>query len=50
MKKQEATIPNQINKEISNPTMRWVFQCFEEINLVQNDDEFHLDGFDELRG
>ena len=50
MKKQGATIPNQIKKEISNPTLRWVFQCFEGINLVQNDDEFHLDGFDELRG
>ncbi|MBE8168873.1 MAG: IS1634 family transposase [Shewanella sp.] len=49
MKKQDATIPNQINQEISNPTLRWVFQCFEGINLVQDDNEIHLDGFDELR-
>ena len=49
MRKQEATIPNQINQEISNPTLRWVFQCFEGINLLQYDNKIHLDGFDELR-
>ena len=49
MRKQEATIPNQINQEISNPTLRWVFQCFEGINLLQYNNETHLDGFDELR-
>jgi transposase len=49
MKKLEATIPNQINQEIPNPTLRWVFQCFEGINLLEYDDEIHLDGFNELR-
>jgi transposase len=49
IKQLEATIPNQINQEISNPTLRWVFQCFEGINLLQYDNEIHLDGFDELR-
>ena len=49
MRKQEATIPNQINQEISNPTLRWVFQCFEGINMIQDDNEMYLDGFDELR-
>ena len=49
MRKQEATIPNQINQEVPNPTLRWVFQCFEGINLVQYGNEIHLDGFDELR-
>jgi len=49
MRKQAVTIPNQINQEISNPTLRWVFQCFEGINLVQYGNEIHLDGFDELR-
>ena len=49
MKKLEATIPNQINQEIPNPTLRWVFQCFEGINLLEYDNEIHLDGFDELR-
>ncbi len=49
MKKLKATIPNQINQETSNPTLRWVFQCFEGINLLQCDNEARLDGFDELR-
>jgi transposase len=29
-----ATLPNQINKPITNPTMRWIFQIFEGINYV----------------
>ncbi|WP_207819325.1 hypothetical protein, partial [Parashewanella curva] len=41
--------PNQINQEISNPTLRWIFQCFEGINLLQYDNKIRLDGFDELR-
>ena len=49
MKKEKATIANEINKEIPNPTLRWVFQCFEGINLLQQGDKISLDGFDELR-
>jgi len=49
MKELGVTIPNQINQEIPNPTLRWVFQCFDGINLLQYDNEIHLDGFDELR-
>jgi transposase len=29
------TIPNQVNKPTARPTMRWVFQCFEGIDLLQ---------------
>ena len=54
MEKAAATIPNQINQEISNPTLRWVFQCFDGINLVQQGDKYsydtlHLDGLSDLR-
>lgn len=28
------TIPNQVNKPTARPTMRWVFQCFEGIELL----------------
>jgi transposase len=28
------TLPNQLNKPTSTPTMRWVFQCFEGIDLL----------------
>lgn len=30
----KLTVPNQINKEIQNPTMRWIFQLFEGIDIV----------------
>lgn len=30
----EHTIPNQINKPTARPTMRWVFHCFEGIELL----------------
>ena len=48
MKKEKATIANQINKEIPNPTLRWVFQCFEGINLLQHGNKISLYRFDEL--
>jgi hypothetical protein len=28
------TIPSQVNQPTSRPTMRWVFQCFEGIELL----------------
>ena len=28
------TIPNQVNKSTDRPTMRWVFQCFEGVELL----------------
>ena len=31
---QKQTIPNQINKPTAHPTMRWIFQCFEGIELL----------------
>jgi transposase len=54
MKKVEATIPNQINQATGTPTLRWVFQCFEGINLLQLEDEYDhnkifIDGLDDLR-
>ena len=30
----EETVPNQVNKPTKRPTMRWIFQCFEGINLL----------------
>lgn len=30
----EQTIPDQVNKPTARPTMRWVFQCFEGIELL----------------
>ena len=28
------TLPNQVNKPTNRPTMRWIFQCFEGIDLL----------------
>ncbi|GAC1394752.1 MAG: hypothetical protein NVSMB38_29650 [Ktedonobacteraceae bacterium] len=30
----EQTIPDQLNRPTTRPTMRWVFQCFEGIELL----------------
>jgi transposase len=35
LKKNEETLPNQLDKEIQNPTMRWIFQIMEGINIIQ---------------
>ena len=31
----EQTLPNQVNKPTATPTMRWIFQCFEGIDLLR---------------
>ncbi len=28
------TLPNQVQKPTDRPTMRWVFQCFERVDLL----------------
>ncbi len=28
------TVPNQVQKPIQHPTMRWLFQCFGGVSLV----------------
>ena len=33
--RQNETLPNQLGKEIKNPTMRWVFQLMENIAIVR---------------
>jgi transposase len=30
----DQTLPNQVNKPTKRPTMRWIFQCFEGIDLL----------------
>jgi transposase len=34
LQQSQQTIPNQLNKPTDKPTMRWVFQCFEGIELL----------------
>lgn len=34
LKEQKETIPNQLGKEVQNPTVRWIFQIMEGIGLL----------------
>ena len=38
----ESIIKNQLGKSINNPTMRWIFQCFQSIHLVKVDHEISI--------
>lgn len=38
----ESTIKNQLGKSVNNPTMRWIFQCFQSIHLVKFDNEISI--------
>jgi hypothetical protein len=54
IEKANNTIPNPINIPTATPTLRWVFQCSEGINLVQNEETYYktsvyLDEFDKIR-
>lgn len=34
LKEKDDTLPNQLGKPVQNPTVRWLFQCMEGINIV----------------
>ena len=35
LKDTNSTLPNQIDKEVKNPTLKWLFQLMEDINIVR---------------
>jgi transposase len=43
LKSLNYTVKNQLGKAINNPTMRWIFQCFQSVHLVtfQQKTEFY---------
>jgi transposase len=45
----ESTISWQLGKSVNNPTMRWIFQCFQSIHLVEFDDEISISNLTEER-
>src|SRR6056300_188577 len=48
LKKQSRVFPNQKKKPCQNPTARWVFFCFQGINvLTVNNQEEHVVGLKE---
>jgi transposase len=40
LKSQNETLPNQLNKQIQNPTIRWIFQLMEGISISRYYDNF----------
>ena len=36
LKEKNETLPNQINKEVQNPTLRWIFQIMEGVGVIQH--------------
>ncbi len=38
----KSTVKNQLGKSINNPTMRWIFQCFQSIHVVKCDNEMSI--------
>ena len=45
----EETIPNQLKKPTSAPTLRWVFQCFQAIHLVALDHQLQISNLTDTR-
>jgi transposase len=35
LKEKNDTLPNQLDKQVKNPTMRWIFQIMEGVGIVQ---------------
>ena len=53
MEKQQKEVPNQINKPTRTPTLRWIFQLLEDINVlyrkIDNKIELIIDGLLDLK-
>ena len=47
--REEETIPNQLKKLTSTPTLRWVFQCFQAIHLVHLNHQLQVSNLTDAR-
>ena len=45
----QLTIKNQLGKSIDNPTLRWIFQCFQSIHLVTFHEEKQISNWNNER-
>ncbi|WP_019505039.1 IS1634 family transposase [Pleurocapsa sp. PCC 7319] len=45
----EQTIPNQLKKPTSTPTLRWVFQCFQAVHLVHLNHQIQVSNLTDTR-
>ena len=46
---EKETIPNQLNKSTSSPTLRLVFQCFQAIHLVDFNHQLQVSNLTDIR-
>jgi transposase len=49
LKESKLTIKNQLGKATERPTLRWIFQCFQCIHLVEFDQEKHISNWTQER-
>jgi transposase len=45
----KSTIKNQLGKATDRPTLRWIFQCFQCIHLVEYNNEKHVSNWTQDR-
>ncbi|MGV2830672.1 IS1634 family transposase [Myxosarcina sp. GI1(2024)] len=45
----QETIPNQLKKPTSTPTLRWIFRCFQAIHLVHLNHQLQVSNLNEAR-
>jgi transposase len=39
LKEENKTLPNQVNKEVQNPTVRWIYSMFTNVGRMITDDK-----------
>ena len=49
LKESKSTIKNQLGKATDRPTLRWIFQCFQCIHLVEYNNEQHVSNWNKER-
>jgi transposase len=49
LKESKSTIKNQLGKATNRPTLRWIFQCFQSIHLVEINQEKHISNWTQER-
>ncbi|BAZ49250.1 transposase [Nostoc sp. NIES-4103] len=49
LKESKSTIKNQLGKATDHPTLRWIFQRFQCINLVKLNNEKHVSNWTQER-
>ena len=42
LKRVDAKVPNQLGRPTDRPTLRWIFQCFQSIHVVEADNKVHI--------